>query len=43
LLKFGTPSHYKITQTKKIIFGGHLVFCANINSAVALERLYRSC
>jgi len=24
-------------------FGGHLVFCANLISAISLERLYRSC
>jgi len=24
-------------------FGGHLVFCANLISAVALEQLYRFC
>jgi len=26
---------------KKMLFGGHLVFCANLISAVVLERLYR--
>jgi len=43
LLKFGKPSQYKIAQTKRKKFGGHLVFCANLISAVALERLYRPC
>jgi len=30
-------------KRKQIFFGGHLVFCANLFSAVVLEQLYQSC